>query len=338
MLWAFLPAAPAAAWYLWLFSLGTAWKDNAPTAAALQTGGSTLQTLLHVPPEVDLGGHSIGAPLAFCSFWLWALAPFVLPAGWRTLWGLALLTLLLSFGAWFRVYPGGPGVASPMAWMAVWLPALSLFRFPIRLLWLFHLLSGILASRVLAERWTRGALWVPVALLDLLGSSGMPGRQGWGIASLPSAYRALPDDRPVLEVYGEVLDPSSGEMEMRVRALGCYDQTLHGKPIPEVCIGTALQSPREIMDRWLMRQLSEKDVDPAAVVGVLEKGGVGAVALHLDTLRPSDAKFLFDRLEGALGPPLSESKDAGERLQIFSLSDVHHDVLGFRSVLKSMEE
>ena len=333
-----LSAGPAAGYYLWLFSQGGGWKDNAPTTQILQTGASTLGSLLYAAPAIDLGGHSIAAPLSWLSFWGWALAPWVLRGqpGWRGLWTLSFLALLGSFGAYFRMVPGGAGVASPLAWMALWMPGIAFFRFPIRLLWLYQLLAGVLASRVLAARWRSGRWWMGMALLDVLASTGMPGRQAQGIAGLPSAYLAAPETGAVLDLFGEALDPSSGELEMRARALGCYYQSQHHRPIPEVCIGTAIQSPREFLSRRLMRQLSAGD--PKSMLNQLESVGIGSIALHLDTLRPADAKILQAGLELVLGPPVAETKDAGERLQIFSLSSVHNDVFQYRQNMKSLEE
>lgn len=330
-------ALPPALYYLWLFSLGGTWKDNAPASQALQTGASTLSGLLHVSPLIDLGGHSIAAPLCFLSFWLWALAPWVLKneSGWKGLWGLSLVALLASFGATFRVVPGGDGIPSPLSLLH--LPGLSLFRFPIRLLWLYQLLAGVLASKVLAARWNGGPAWMVLAVVDVFLSSGMPGRLPQGIAGVPSAYLSAPPDRAVLDIYGEALDPTSGELEMRARALSCYYQSLHHRPIPEVCIGTGIQSPREVLSRWLVRELSRADQKSGSTLKILEETGIGSVALHLDTLRPADAKILENGLRSLLGPPVAETKDAGERLQIFSLSSTQYDVLKARQWMKGLD-
>jgi hypothetical protein len=328
---------PAAFYYLWLFSQGGGWKNNAPISEVLQTGSSTLGSLLFASPAIDLGGHSIAAPVTFLSFWLWALSPWILKTHWKGLWALAFFALFCSFGAYFREIPGGPGVASPLAWLALWVPSLSFFRFPIRLLWIFSLISGILGSRVLSERWEGRRLWMGIALLDVWVSSGMPGRLQQGIATVPSGYAATPPDRAVLDVFGEALDPSSGELEMRARALGCYYQSVHRRPILEVCMGTAIESPREQLNRWLMRHLSEKDSDRQNIKKVLEEAGVGAVAIHTDTLRAADAKILSEGLEEMLGAPVSETKDGGERLQIFSLSSAQDDVLRFRKRMKDLD-
>ena len=310
-----LGALPPAAYYLWLFSMGGTWKDNAPPAGALQTGVATLGTLLGASPLIDLGGHSIAAPLAFLSFWLWALAPWVLKKPWKGLWLMGLLSLLFSFGAYFRAVPGGEGMASPLAWLALWFPSLSFFRFPIRFLWVFSLISGVMASRVMAERWRGGFWWGGLALVDVFWTTGMPGRLSWGIAEVPSAYASAPPERAVLDLFGEALDPSSGELEMRSRVLGCYYQSFHHRPITEVCIGTSVQSPREELSRWLMQHTDDQDL-----LKKLGEAGIGAVVLHLDTLRPADARVLAQALQAA-GPPV-ETSDGGEHLQLFALPRV----------------
>jgi hypothetical protein len=339
--WRMLPglsvtALPAAAYYLWLFGQGGGWQEQIAPGPVLQTGGSTLAGWLYAVPEADLGGHSLVTPLGFLGFWLWFLTPFFRrgQAGWKGLWMLAFVALVASFGASLRVVPGGEGLPLPLAWIH-W-PALAFFRFPLRLLWLYQLTAGMLASQLLAERWQGRAWWVGLALVDVLGT-GMPGRLARGIAEVPSAYLSVPAERAVLDVYGETLDPSSGEMEMRSRILGCYYQGVHHRPIPEVCIGTGIRSPREGVSRWLMGALSAAGADPKAIVKTLGDAGIGAVALHLDTLRPADAEILKAGLGSVLGPPVAETKDGGERLQIFSLTTTQGDVLSYRRHMKGME-
>ena len=139
-------------------------------------------------------------------------------------------------------------------------------------------------------------------------------RQGLAIAEVPSVYASAPEERAVLDLYGESLDRSSGELEMRARALTCYYQAHHRRPVPEVCMGTGLSTPRESLQKWLMNQASRG----APLSKTLQSVGIGAVVLHLDTLRASDALLLEQSLQTELGPPL-RSNDGGERLLLFAL-------------------
>lgn len=119
-------AIPTSLYYLWLFSMGGSWKDNAPTMLAMGTNGISLVGLLYGPESVDIGGHSLVTPLAFFAFflWFWSFSEKEI----RGLWVLSFCVLVASFGDFFRVFPAELGTA------------LAFFRFPMRLMWLYTLL------------------------------------------------------------------------------------------------------------------------------------------------------------------------------------------------------
>ena len=166
-LWTLLPGMavtilPAGLYYVSLFQMGGQWHGNAPfdPSLTLQNGTNTLLGMSTWTLEADYVWHSLVAPVGFVGFWLWLLAPILLADrfGWRIAWATAALALFLSFGASFRIYPEGPGIASPLAALAH-IEALTFFRFPIRLMWLWSLMAGVVASRSAAT------------LIDRLGTS-----------------------------------------------------------------------------------------------------------------------------------------------------------------------
>ena len=334
-LWALLPGMavtilPAGLYYVSLFQMGGQWHGNAPfdPSLTLQNGTNTLLGLSTWTLEADYVWHSLVAPVGFVGFWLWLLAPLLLADrfGWRISWVTAALALFLSFGASFRLYPEGPGIASPLAAFSH-VEALTFFRFPIRLMWLWSLMAGIVASRSAASIIARlGASWTaPVAggLLLLLAAvepfwtTGMPARQAVAIATSPSAYLAAPEDRAVLDLYGMVLGRSSNEMEMRARVLSCYYQAHHRLPIFEVCIGTETRSPRGRLSEWLVAQLLGSTVDNAYALRGLQDVGAGSIALHTATFRPGDLSGLQQALALLVGTPAATSTDGGDPLELY---------------------
>lgn len=332
-----LTALPPALYYVWLFRLGGSWADNAPVEPVriLDTGGNSLLGMLGPSADIDLSGHSLVAPPGFLILFLWMLAPRILArqAEWRWLSAGALLFLLMSFGATFRVLPGGPGLPSPLLLLQNF-HELALFRFPLRLLWPFGLLAGVVAARAAAQLRDRRLL--VLAFLDVFLSTGMPFRQQQMVAEIPSVYSKLSSDVVVLDIYGEVIGPTSGDWKMRLRGLGCYYQGSHQRRLPELCIGTAISSPRERLSQWFVAQATDSAGLDQQDQQRLTSWGIGAIVLHLDSLRPADVRALQEKLLEALGPPFAESKDGGERLEVFTLSSAQPDVSEQRRSMKTL--
>lgn len=334
-------AVPSGLYYVYLFSQESLWKSSAPFNPELimQGGSSTLAGLLAWTPETDLVWHSLAAPLGFCTFWLFLLAPVLLQDrhGWRAIWLCAFAALLMSFGASFRMYPEGPGLTSPLALLSS-VEALRFFRFPMRLLWIYSLLGSLIASRVAAEigqsRWSVAGMLLAV-VVDALAVTGAPLRLRAAIATVPSAYQAAPKDRAILDIYGTILTHSSDEMSMRTRVIGCYYQTVHQRPIFEVCIGTGDNTPREHLSEWLVSELLNPQSDKAQVLKHLADVGTGALALHTDTIRPADAESLSQALTNLLGPA-TVSTDGGEHLQVYVMPEATVDIELYRSSIKSL--
>ena len=85
-------------------------------------------------------------------------------------------------------------------------------------------------------------------------------------------------------------------------------------------MGTAVDSPREIVDRWLTTSLLAATPDLDTVRVQLTSLGVGSVALHGDLYRPGDRAALTTTLTTLLGEP-TESTDGGEHLLLWSVPD-----------------
>jgi hypothetical protein len=273
----------------------------------------TLAGLLGWTPETDAYRHSNGAPLGFVVAGLVVLAPAVLGGrrGWRTLAAVAVLAVVLALGRELRVHLEEDGTWWPGAWVAS-LPGARWFRFPLRLTWLWGLCGGIVAARTLARltegeggrgyRWTTLAT-LALALGDIAITQTTPLRLRERVVPLPDAYLAAPEGRPLLDVFAPPADGANVEAEMWVRAIGCYHQAQHGRPILEVCIGTDVESPREREADALLEALLARAPDPAGAGARLRSLGVGAVALHADGFRPGEHATLVATMTDLWGTP-----------------------------------
>lgn len=324
-----LVAVPAGVAYAWLFASGQRFADAAtPQRHELwEMGATTLEGLFGWSEALDLRFHSLSAPVGWTVFWLLLLAPFVLRGrrGWKMLFGLALLALLLTLGRTIRATPEHEGWASPVR-LALGLPGIEWFRFPLRFAWLYALCGGVVAARVAAELATgRRLLGVGLLVLcagDAIVGTGLPWRLRQAPAGIPSAYAAAPEGRAVLDLYAPAGDYTRMELELWARALSCRYQAEHGRPILEVCIGTDVESPREVVTAWVSGHLLAPQPEVDAIVATLGRLGVGAVALHADVYRPSDRVAMEAALTVALGQPAAESRDAGEHVLLWAVPEV----------------
>lgn len=316
-----LVALPAGLWYLRLFEAGGRFGDGEPLATErfLRMGTVSLSGLAGWSPGVDEAHHALAAPLGFTTLFLLVLAPVVLrgASGWRGPWALAWLSIPVALGRTVRLEEGVELVDWPLDALVA-LPGMAFFRFPLRGLWLWALVGGVVGARVLAAlvaearpAWGGGVL--AAATLEMVAAPALACRLDRVPAAAPSAYAAAPADRPVLDLFGRPVDHSGGEVEMWARNLGCYYQVHHRRPLLEVCIGTAVDSPREVAQRFLFRRLDRPDAYQR-----LAELGVGALAVHLDFFTAADGAYLEAALTRALGPPVA-SDDGGERLLVYVL-------------------
>ncbi|MDP2314492.1 MAG: hypothetical protein Q8P41_16435 [Pseudomonadota bacterium] len=321
---------PAGLLYLRLYGAGGGWSDGQEMEASqiLSMGSASLASLAGWSDTLDLRYHSIGATVGFAGLWAALLAPFVLRRawGWRTLLGLALLSLLVALGRTIQVAPGSTPLLSPVAWL-VNVPGIEHFRFPIRVTWLYALCVAMVAARVVGAFQARlGPAWIaPLLLLvagDALIGTGLPWRLRSQIGTIPSAYASAPEGRAILDLWARPLDRSSGELEMWSRALTCYYQAFHARPVLEVCMGTNIDSPREIVDRWLGGRLLAPGTDAGWLAERIGSLGVGAIALHADVYRPADRDVLIDALTATFGAVVADTDDGGERILLWVVPPV----------------
>ncbi|MCB9742385.1 MAG: hypothetical protein H6741_06230 [Alphaproteobacteria bacterium] len=329
-------ALPAGLLQLHLFRQGSSTAGFNAGVRELMQGSVSLAELLGWAESVDIAGHSVNAPLQLGVLALALMAPVVLGARapWRALLIGAGLALFAAMGPILQLHPASEAqLTSPFAWLLT-LPGVAFFRFPYRFTWLYSLLVGVLAALVLqalssrlSRRWT---FWVlPLVLVDVLGVVGLPWRTRDAIAEAPSAYLAAPEGWAVLDLFAgrvgvSVLGQteSAGDAALWARNLSCYYQVSHQRPIPTRCISTDFSDPRTLLQDALFARLMDyaERVDTAAIGEVepwLLARGVGAVALHVDFLRPQDRALLHEALSAALGPPTADTDDGGERLQLW---------------------
>lgn len=315
-------AVPAGLYYVWLFRMSSRFQDTDATSSAyfLRMGTVSASQLIGWDPLSDISSHSLtGAlPLMALPLALGAIAavrrirllPFVLAA----------LCICVALGRTWRWDPSDAGFDLPVDTLLF--GQLAYFRFPVRALWLANLVIGVQAARTLGALgprsvWLgRGALLL--ATVDAIVGPGLPWRLASPVAGVPSAYFATPEGKAVLDLWAQPADRSSGEMEMWARNLTCYYAGQHGRPTPEVCIGTGIRSPREVLDAWVTQRAlaGDKAVETATTLADL---GYGGVAVHEDLYRPVDAEALKVGLEAALGPAIAESSDGGEHVVIYGV-------------------
>lgn len=329
-----LLAIPAGLFQLWLFSFGG--LKTEPTIGDLVAGSITLGELLAWTDAADVGYHSVSAPLHWTAFWLMMMAPIILRnrSGWRVMMTVAVACILLSFGPLLRVTRHSPAMASPLrGWMAI--PGATFFRFPYRLMWLCSLCTGVVAAQAAAavaqsgvrKRWV--AIAFPMSLIDTLVVVGLPARMRDAIAEVPDVYDAIPPGVAVLDAYSGKIDiaiaresESAGDAFLWQRSLTCYYQAYHGHPTPAQCIGTFLEDPRSALQDdvlGLAFAAADHSSEDAAerIPKLLRDAEVGALALHLEFLRPMDREVALEGLTLALGPPAAESVNGGEHIALF---------------------
>ena len=320
-------AVPAGLYYIWLFRTAARFLDTDASSPAffLRMGTVSAAQLIGWDGASDLTNHSItGAlplmaiPLALCVV-ACARKTRVLPLL------LALGCVLVALGRTWHWDAQDVGLELPV--QRLLFPQLAYFRFPVRALWLAGLVFGVQGARTLgaigesSPRWAMGAL--VLAAIDAVVGPGLPWRLSSPVAGVPSVYASAPEGRAVLDLWAQPADGSSGEMEMWARNLTCYYAGQHQRPTPEVCIGTGVRSPREVLDAWLTQKVLAA-ADPAtdtasrAAVKTLGDMGFGAVALHPDLYRPADAVLLQSAFSALFGPPV-ESTDAGEHVVLYTV-------------------
>lgn len=317
-------ALPAGLYYVWLFRISSRFQDTDASSAQyyLRMGTVSASQLIGWDPAADISGHSLTAALPLMGLPL-AIGVIACARKSRALpLGLAAIGVLCALGRTWHLDTGDVGIDLPVDHLLF--PQLAYFRFPVRALWLTTLVIGVQAARTLgtlgprAPRLAGGAL--VLALLDAVVGPGLPWRVTAPIAGLPSGYLATPEGRAVLDLWAQPADRSSGEMEMWARNLTCYYAGQHGRPTPEVCIGTGVRSPREILDAWVTQRALAGDRGEE-IATTLADLGYGGVVVHADVYRPGDVASLDDALAAALGPAAADTTDGGEHIVVFTVPE-----------------
>jgi hypothetical protein len=133
-------------------------------------------------------------------------------------------------------------------------------------------------------------------------------------------------DRAVLDLFASGNRIYSGEIEMWARNLSCFYQAEHGRPLPGRCISTDPNDRRaSTQDRLAGLLMTAADgAAPGAleeIPALLRRENLGAVAVHVDFLRPIDADGVLSGLTLALGPAAADTRDGGERVVLFVVQD-----------------
>lgn len=295
------------AWYVWHL-------NNLPPPNVV-----SLDTLAGIPPDSAGLLHATRRSLILALLVVGVALPLL--RGDRTARGLALLAL---FGAFLALGPrlrltcsdaDGWYVALPYAWVAAYIKPVAVFRFPARWLWLYYLAAGMGAAWVISacrRHWLRGAL-LGVVLIEALVVGARPWEDRSVLSTAPSAYNALTSQDEVLDLW-----PPFGAHHpqgVALKELSCYYQVHHGAGLPMACLSIHIDESELLkLDRAVVTALLE-DRDPG-----LQHNGITAVALHADAFDLAHRSALRQRLEARYGPAVATSDDAGERVEIYRVS------------------
>jgi len=288
------------------------------------SGFGSLAAMAGPLPGTDMLSHSIAPALGFLPLALVVLSSRLRPrAGpWKAcliLGGVALVVALGPPGRhWFE-----PGYESPfLRDLGSWGP-LSYFRFPVRMAWVTALAWGGVSAAVLsrlAEERPRATWLLPVAALDVLLVTGMPGRTAHTPWEVPSAYRSANPSGAVLALLPEFGGPSIGA-EQILNDLECAYQIDHGRPILNVCMeNTRRAGPRWRVGSWLRTALLREDTD-REIRWRMASLGIGSVAWRPDLFFPADRQAIGDGLVRVFGAPAAVSTDGGEHIVLFVAQD-----------------
>ncbi len=302
---AWLGAMLASAPWALAYAAGARGQD---AAGALAQASANVLSWGWPSPMVDVDRNSFTVSLPATALALAVVAPVVLrrsPA-WRPFALLAALALVLALGPRLALGPDGGVVPMPFAILDVL--GAGAIRFPARFLWCLGLGLGVVAALVatrLAETRPRATAVLGVAaLVDAFVGTGLPGRAGTRLSTVPSAYAAA--GGPVLDLFPEPLDRTG--TDHRFRAIACYYQSAHGWPIAEDCVATNPSlNPRAELAR-------------AVLAGAEAPEGFAALALHADLFHPADRGRVETLLSRHDASPV-ESTDGGERVLLYRLRD-----------------
>ena len=303
------------------------------SASQLLRGGATgLAELVTWTPSTDLLHHSMAPTIGFTVLALALVAPLVLRRGWlrRACLIAGIVALVVALGSELSLVKGQEGVP----WVLAPLASSSFghwFRFPVRVLWVGHLALGALAAAALATLAQRRALWAApllgFAVLEALIGNAVPARLDPVPISTPSAYAAAADDGAVFDLYAE-FGGYAGDVGHFIMDTGCTYQWSHRRPVLSACLQPLVaQGPQVAVGHWLRAELLAVGTDQQ-LVETLSALGIGTVVLHPDTFPTDTRESIVLTMWDLLGPPVAESRDAGEHVMAFRVEPDHTDPEG----------
>ena len=310
-----------------------------PNEIVMGMGSATAASLMGWIPYMDQHRHSISPILGATLIALIVFAPVVLrrETGWRTLYGLGLVAIILSFGPKLQLVTNQIAVPWVM-WPFHDLPGVSFFRFPYRLLMVAALCMGAVAALVmarLAQRTPRASIVLILCIiLDIVLLSGATRRTAHVPMDTPTIYAAAPTDRAILEIYPR-FSGSNLDWELYINDLCCSYQREHQRPLLNLCVETAIhQGPRWVVANWLINAaLDATPAEPTTeaapkqqnAVATLSELGIGAVVVHPDLFNTEHRTPLLDWLSNTLGPPTATDTQNGEFVVLYSVPDLTPD-------------
>jgi hypothetical protein len=235
----------------------------------------------------------------------------------------ALVAVILSLGPALRAHTGEPALISLPWWRVVEVhPALALFRFPDRMLWLYFLLAGVAAARSVEwlSRGRRGpgAVLLSLVLAETLLTGTRPTEARGTTAEIPSAYAVVTEGERVLDLW-----PAHGphhSQAMDYRSISCFYQVGHGGDLLRPCVPDDLVTDAQRrLGNTVLSKLVESSASPGdgGALPVLRGAGVDLVALHADAFSGESGLRVQQGLDAILGAPLSSSRDGGEFVTIY---------------------
>jgi hypothetical protein len=291
----------------------------------MMAGSVHLDSLAGWTGIMDLHLHSVTGTLGFSVLVLSLLSPLILGRTQGMLVVLATLGIVLSFGPLIQLSDGGLNLPAPISLLGLLGDKASFFNFPSRMLWLAHLALGILAAVVMTrlserldKRWCLPILGF--ALVDVFFGTGTPLRTARVPLDVPSVYALAPSDRAILEL-GPQFGSFGTDLSLLTNNLGCANQSSHGRPVANQCLGTTVGSGTRSLNRWLNAAVYQRSLlrDVPQALGEM---GFGAIVVRPDLYAEQDRRAVIGVLTQVLGEPLGQSTDAGEYLVMFQVPEV----------------
>ena len=286
----------------------------------LDTGSITLSNALTWSPKTDLVFHSNGPVIGVFALAALAFAPFLCSGkSWKSWWGLAVLSIGLSFGRHIGMLEEG--------WKLPWLlfPLFqtdigSFIRFPLRFFWIGSLCCGYLLSQIIFHLKHRRQLFAAVAgmlmLFEIFVINGTFFRTTRTPIHTPEIYHKTSKDRAIFELYPNI-NPLTGIEPLYFKNVLCAYQIDHKRPIAPACMGTTVSHGTD----WILRNQLFDDVLGQQRLDWrerLQNMGFGAIMFHPTLFQATDRKTLRDYLIKTLGEP-DAVETSSEHLLLWNL-------------------